>query len=170
VKAMKKHSHHGFTLIEVLIVVAIVSILAAIAYPSYRNFVLKGQRAEARAALADLLQQQERYMTQQNCYLGFTTASNSAATPSAPSPATACGGITAAAVPFKSFVGDSFARATYLLSADVCPDGAGGNLSIADCIRVIADPIQADPEAGSLRIVSTGTKDCTGNNPSVCWK
>lgn len=168
---MKKHLTRGFTLIEVLIVVAIVSILAAIAYPSYRSFILKGQRAEGRAALADLLQQQERYMTQRNCYMGFTTApANGAATPSAPLPAAACGGITATAVPFKSFVGDSFARATYLLSADVCPDGAGGTLSIADCVRVIAAPIQPDPDAGSLRMTSTGTKDCTGTNSTVCWK
>lgn len=167
---MKKYSQHGFSLIELLIVIAIVGILAAIAYPSYRNSILKGKRAEGRAALAELMQQQERYMTQTNCYLGFTTASTGTSTASAPSPSTACGGVTAITVPFKNFSGDNLASAAYLLSADVCPDGAGGTLSIADCVRVIAAPIQPDLDAGSLRMTSTGTKDCTGTNTTVCWK
>jgi len=166
---MKNHSHRGFTLIELMIVVAIVGILASIAYPSYINSVLKGRRAEGRAALADLLQQQERYMTQKNCYLGFTNSSGTA-TAVAPSPITACGGITATSVPFKTFSGDSLANSAYLLSAETCPDGAGGNLSIADCVRVVANPIKSDPEAGNLGITSTGTKDCDGTKKTVCWQ
>ena len=62
----------GFSLIELMIVVAIVAILASVAYPSYRDSVLKGRRGEARAALAELMQQQERYMTQHNKYLTFS--------------------------------------------------------------------------------------------------
>ena len=54
----------GFTLVELMIVVAIVGILAAIAYPSYVDSVRKGKRADGRAALTSLLQQQERYFTQ----------------------------------------------------------------------------------------------------------
>ena len=61
----------GFTLVELMIVVAIVAILAAIAYPSYAESVRKGRRAEARAALTELLQQQERFMTQNNTYRAF---------------------------------------------------------------------------------------------------
>ena len=160
----------GFSLIELMIVVAIVAILVSIAYPAYTSAILKGKRAEGRAALAELMQQQERYLTQTNCYLGFTTAPSGVATASAPSPAAACGGVTATIVPFKLISGDSLAKAAYLLSADVCPAGAG-TLSIADCVRVIAIPVATDAEAGTLRMTSTGTKDCTGGtNPSVCWK
>ena len=159
----------GFSLIELMIVLAIVAILVSIAYPAYTSAILKGKRAEGRAALAELMQQQERYLTQTNCYLGFTAPSG-VATASAPSPAAACGGVTATTVPFKPFSGDSLAKAAYLLSADVCPAGAG-TLSIADCVRVIAIPVATDAEAGTLRMTSTGTKDCTGGtNPSVCWK
>jgi type IV pilus assembly protein PilE len=168
---MKESKSGGFTLIEVMIVVAIVAILASIAYPAYTSSILKGKRAEARTALAELMQQQERYLTQTNCYLGFSTSSGGVATASAPSPSTACGGTTAASVPFKVFSGDSLGNAAYLLSADVCPAGAG-TLSIADCVRVIATPKVAgsDPEADVLRMMSTGTKDCTGTNAAVCWK
>ena len=159
----------GFSLIELMIVLAIVAILVSIAYPAYTSAILKGKRAEGRAALAELMQQQERYLTQTNCYLGFTTAPSGVATASAPSPAAACGGVTATIVPFKLISGDSLAKAAYLLSADVCPAGAG-TLSIADCVRVIAIPVATDAEAGTLRMTSTGSKDCTGTKISVCWK
>jgi len=69
---MKNSRERGFTLIELMIVVAVIAILASIAYPAYRDSVLKGKRAAGRAALAELLQQEERYMTQQNTYLSFT--------------------------------------------------------------------------------------------------
>ena len=45
--------------------------------------------AQARTAIMDLLQQQERYMTQNNCYLGFTNSAAGVATASAPVPSTA---------------------------------------------------------------------------------
>lgn len=57
---MKKHSL-GFTLVEVMIVVAIVGILAAIAYPSYTDHVCKSKRAEATAALMNAAQAMERF-------------------------------------------------------------------------------------------------------------
>jgi type IV pilus assembly protein PilE len=58
----------GFTLIEVMIVVAIVGILVAIAYPSYREQVLEGRRSEARSALLQLAQAQERFYTANGTY------------------------------------------------------------------------------------------------------
>jgi type IV pilus assembly protein PilE len=58
----------GFTLIEVLIVVAIIAILAAIAYPSYQAQIRDARRAEGRAALVQNAQALERLYTETGCY------------------------------------------------------------------------------------------------------
>lgn len=58
----------GFTLIELMIAVAIVAILAAIAYPSYEEQMRKGRRAEGKAALNEVAQRLERCFTRFNAY------------------------------------------------------------------------------------------------------
>jgi type IV pilus assembly protein PilE len=68
---MSAHSR-GFTLIELMIVVAVVAILAAIAYPSYQEYIRKSRRAQAKADLVELAQLAERHHTVQNSYSGFS--------------------------------------------------------------------------------------------------
>lgn len=62
-------SANGFTLIELMITVAIVGILAAIAYPSYTAYIARGHRAEAKQGLLELAQFMERTYTEQNTYI-----------------------------------------------------------------------------------------------------
>jgi type IV pilus assembly protein PilE len=58
----------GFTLIELMIVVAVIAIIAAIAFPSYQNQVQKTRRADAHAALLQAAQILERCFTRNNSY------------------------------------------------------------------------------------------------------
>lgn len=73
--------HQGFTLIELMITVAIVGILAAIAYPSYTAQVQKSRRADAQVALQEIAQRQEAYFLRNRSYakdvtqLGYSATS-----------------------------------------------------------------------------------------------
>lgn len=73
---MKRPASSGFTLIEIMIVVAIIGILAAIALPSYRVQVLKGHRVDAKAALLDLAAREEKFFATNNTYTTSSTALN----------------------------------------------------------------------------------------------
>ena len=68
-KLTKKHSRQsGFTLIEIMITVAIIGILAAIAYPSYQDQVRKARRADAQGDLLELTSFMERFYSQNDRY------------------------------------------------------------------------------------------------------
>ena len=75
-----KRKQKGFTLIELMIVVAIVSILAAVAFPSYQQHVLRGNRAEGRTALLDAAARLERYYSDNNKFVALATANINTAT------------------------------------------------------------------------------------------
>lgn len=73
----------GFTLIELMIAVAVIAILAAIAIPSYSEYVRTSRRAQAKADLVEYATQAERFHTVNNTYEGyeFPNGSNSIASP-----------------------------------------------------------------------------------------
>ncbi|KZY45937.1 MULTISPECIES: type IV pilin protein [unclassified Oleiphilus] len=62
-------SQKGFTLIELMVVVAIVAIIVAIAYPSYQDNVKSSKRSEAQGALVSFSAAMEKHFTQNNSYL-----------------------------------------------------------------------------------------------------
>ncbi len=129
----------GFTLIELMIVVAIVGILTAVALPSYQNYVRDSNRAAAKAILYENAQFMEQFYTENSRY-DQDLATNAVAIPIAQSPRTgaaqyvislqavANATFTLQAVPAGSMVGDACGTLTL---ANTGLQGAGGN--VANC-------------------------------------
>ena len=63
-----QRSLRGYTITEILIVVAIIGIIAAIGYPQYQNYVREARRADGHSALSRLAAQQERFFADNNTY------------------------------------------------------------------------------------------------------
>jgi prepilin-type N-terminal cleavage/methylation domain-containing protein len=81
---MRHGRSQGFTLIELMIVVAIVAILTTIAYPNYRDYVIRGQLVDATQALAALRANMERYYQDNRTYAAAPGFPNPCAPPQAP--------------------------------------------------------------------------------------
>jgi type IV pilus assembly protein PilE len=73
--------HQGFTLIEVMIVVAIVAILAAVAIPSYTEYIQRSRIIESTSTLASMRVKMEQYFQDNRSYVGACTAGTVAPTP-----------------------------------------------------------------------------------------
>ena len=69
---MKKN--RGFTLIEMLVVMVVIGILAAIAIPSYQNQLRRGTRSATQALMMDVANKQQFYLQSQRTYASGTTA------------------------------------------------------------------------------------------------
>ena len=69
-----KYRSAGFTLIELMIVIAIIGILASIAYPSYTAYVERGRRSDGQSALLDLSHRMDQYFSENKSYEGATLA------------------------------------------------------------------------------------------------
>jgi type IV pilus assembly protein PilE len=133
----------GFTLIELMIVLAIVGILAAISYPSYKDSVYKSRRSEAKAALMDLATRQEQYFSNTKTYadtlakLGITTTTTPGGWYTLVEPSN---------VPLVSGT-----IITYTLRANPNNDQAN------------------DAKCASLTLTHAGVKSATGTTPAACW-
>jgi type IV pilus assembly protein PilE len=64
---------NGFTLIELMVVLAIAAILAAIAYPSYREFVKRGNRRAAQSVMMDIVNREHQYFVANRVYADSAT-------------------------------------------------------------------------------------------------
>lgn len=78
---MPRALQRGFTLIEVLAVVVIVGVLAGIAYPSYRDYVVRSKISEAVSSLSDMRVKMEQFFLDNRTYVGACTAGTVAPLP-----------------------------------------------------------------------------------------
>lgn len=145
--------HRGFTLVETVIVLAIVSILAAMAYPSYARHVVKGRRIEAQLALVEVMQKQEQYRALHRTYVAFSSSATDEDSRQ-----------------FHWWLGARPEDSAYELDGRAC-----GGQDISQCIELRATPGTAnvdagfdDPECGVLRFDSTGAQGASGD-AQRCW-
>ncbi len=132
----------GFTLIEVMLVVVVIGILAAIAYPTYLESATKARRKDARVTLMEISQRQERRFTETNSYTGDLTDLGYAVSPT-PSP-----------------------EGWYTISVTNLP---AGDFTQSFTLTATATAAQAkDTQCATLTLDSRGTKGSTGGG-TTCW-
>jgi type IV pilus assembly protein PilE len=152
----RKHRSLGFSLIELLVTVAIVSILATIAVTSYSSQVQKSRRTEAKSALLDLAGREERLFSTTNAYSNVE----------------AFVGYAAAGVP-TVMTGMPFGNGYYTLTAAV-PD-AVNQPGVASSYLLTAIPVAGSSQAGdtacgSFSVNQLGVQTVSGTSTAAsCW-
>jgi type IV pilus assembly protein PilE len=73
---MKLPNHRGFTLVEIMVAIAIIGILASVAIPAYSRYVVRGNRAAAQQHLLDLAQREQQYLADARTYKDSVTGLN----------------------------------------------------------------------------------------------
>lgn len=150
----------GFTLVEVMVVVAIVTILFAVAVPSYMSYIRQSRRTEARTAVLDLAGREERFYSTNGAAYSTVNANL---------------GYTGAAFPVT--VGTGYYQITVCVPANSnCTAGLGmPNPPAAPSYTVVATPVAGqtqvnDAQCTAFAVDSTGQQWAAGTGGTAyCW-
>ena len=143
-----RNAEKGFTLIELMIVVAVIAILSAIAYPSYQEYVMRSRRIEGQSLLNDAAARQERWRAQNGNYMTDNSVT----------------GIPKLKLPH----GDKSENGYYTLSLAVVANDGGYTLTARR-----ASVQEADRHCGDFTLDATGKKDIVAGTPGTvkqCWR
>lgn len=146
---------HGFTLIELMIALAIVAILAAIALPAYKQQIMKSRRTDAITALMDMAAREERWYSTNNSYTGY------------PNPATSLLNLGYTSTVSGGVLVPSATNATYLITAT-------GASSSTYSLTATPQGNQGTDACGVYTLNQAGTQGNTPPTgvtlPTDCWR
>jgi len=143
----------GFTLVELMIVVLVIAIIASIAVPSYRSYVIRAQRSDATTALLKIRTAQEKFFLQNTAYTAEFGPAGLRMMPAATTTLTTENG--------------------YYTVRMTIPDPTPG--ATPQSFLITATPVAGGPQASdakctSFTLNSDGTRTSSPNPIATCWK
>lgn len=166
--------HQGFTLVEMLFTVAIISVLVAISLPSYREYVARTNRTVAKAALQELLTKQESYAGDHKGYTdNFTRLGYPGSGSTATAYVTSDGVISLNSAAGLYRIALHQSPSTSPMSASCAGLSATGPTASAPALAISATPVAAgsDARCATLCVSSRGERGASGTGGVAdCWR
>jgi len=141
----------GFTLIELMVVVGIIGILAAVAFPSYTNYVTRTKRAIAKSFMSQIASKQEQFFSDNKRYADHLAELGYADKELTVNPS-------------SEYVANGAADGLYLLSLSDT-----GTRTFTITAAPLGTQSTNDTDCGSLTMNQSGTKGASGDAPDGCW-